>query len=134
MSDVLLTRRIRHYDDALEAALTSELSTEIVDISDPLTAVRIHQLHLPIALVILAAVIIGSFFGVLWHCCSSDKSSARLIKSSGSQCTFPDDESTTDKSETLSFRSLDFRTGEEHSLDIQEVGSSAQQHSETRHA
>lgn len=133
MSDVLLTRRVRHYDNALEAALTSELNTEIVDVSDPLTAVRIHQLHLPIALVILAAVIIGSFAGVVWHCCSADRASTKMMRGSGSQCTFPDDESTTDKSETLSFRSLDFRTEEEHSLDVQEVGSSTQPYSETRH-
>ncbi|KAE9552758.1 hypothetical protein FO519_004020 [Halicephalobus sp. NKZ332] len=78
MSDVLLTRRIRHYDSALEAALTSELNTEIVDVSDPLTATRIHQLHLPVLLVILTAVIVGSFFGVVWHFCSADRTLAKV--------------------------------------------------------
>uniref|UniRef100_A0A914Z1H8 VWFA domain-containing protein n=1 Tax=Panagrolaimus superbus TaxID=310955 RepID=A0A914Z1H8_9BILA len=132
-NDVLLTRRVRNYDGALQTALTSELSTTIVDVSDPLSAIRIHQLHLPIALVIIIALLLGSIMGVIWHFCQN-KSPKKIFSRSGTShgSTFPDDESTTDKSETLSFRSLDFRTPEERSMDLSEVATTSPSSPEIR--
>uniref|UniRef100_A0AC34FI53 VWFA domain-containing protein n=1 Tax=Panagrolaimus sp. ES5 TaxID=591445 RepID=A0AC34FI53_9BILA len=125
-NDVLLTRRVRNYDGALQTALTSELSTTMVDVSDPLSAIRIHQLHLPIAIVIIIALILGSIMGIIWHFCQN-KSPKKIFSRNGTSraSTFPDDESTTDKSETLSFRSLDFRTPEERSMDLSEVATTS---------
>lgn len=125
MSDVLLTRRVRHYDDALQAALTSELQAKIEDVTDSLTVVKIKELHFPIWVIISAAVIIGSFLGLIWHMCSNTRSRKMMSINGSSQSNFPDDDSTTDKSETLSFRSLDYRTGDEHSVDLHGITTSA---------
>lgn len=97
----------------------------MVDVSDPLSAIRFHQLHLPIAIVIIIALLLGSIMGVIWHFCQN-KNPKKIFSRNGTSrgSTFPDDESTTDKSETLSFRSLDFRTPEERSMDLSEVVSS----------
>lgn len=114
---------MREYDGALEAALTSDLNTEIIDVTDPLRIIRYHHLQLPIIIIVVSSIIIGSFCGVIYHYMTSNKKSTKSPSSPPSQFTFPDDGSTTDKSETLSFRSLDFRTSDEQSIDLQEVTS-----------
>lgn len=96
----------------------------MVDVSDPLTAIRIHQLRLPIVVVIVVALLAGAIVGVIWHLCQNKRPKKLFSRSGTSQSTFPDDESTTDKSETLSFRSLDFRTPDERSMDLSEVATS----------
>lgn len=132
-NDALLTRRVRNYDGALQTALTSELSTTMVDVSDPLYAIKIHHLQLPITIVIISALLLGSIVGIIWHFCQNNRKNKKDFSNSAtSQGTFPDDESTTDKSETLSFRSLDFRTPEERSVDLHEITTSSPSSPEIR--
>uniref|UniRef100_A0A7E4UWB9 VWFA domain-containing protein n=1 Tax=Panagrellus redivivus TaxID=6233 RepID=A0A7E4UWB9_PANRE len=126
MTDLLLTRRVRHYDEGLQAALTSQVRTDVIDVSNPLVSTRFYHVHLPVIAVVTLALTLGSLLGILWYCMDSQsEKKAAAVHSTSSQFTFPDDESTTDKSETLSFRSLDFRTSDETSLDMSEAVPSA---------